>query len=56
VGQFILEGLRTLFQTEILLGAMLAVALALVADGVLLMLQRAMTPWAAERRVEVDVP
>ena len=52
VGQFILEGLRTLFQTEILLGAMLAVALAFVADGVLLMVQRAMTPWAKDRRVE----
>ena len=52
VGQFILEGLRTLFQTEILLGAVLAVALAFVADGVLLVVQRAMTPWATDRRAE----
>ena len=52
VGQFILEGLRTLFQTEILLGAVLAVALAFVADGVLLVVQRAITPWATDRRAE----
>jgi osmoprotectant transport system permease protein len=46
VGQFILEGLRTLFQTEIMLGAMLAVGLALMADGLLLLVQRRLTPWA----------
>jgi osmoprotectant transport system permease protein len=46
VGQFILEGLRTLFQTEILLGAALAVVLALAADALLWGLQRTLTPWA----------
>jgi len=46
VGQFILEGLRTLFQTEIVLGAVLAAALAFAADGALLVLQRSLTPWA----------
>jgi osmoprotectant transport system permease protein len=46
VGQFILEGLRTLFQTEIVLGAALAAGLALLADGLLLLIQRRMTPWA----------
>ncbi|MGZ5302089.1 MAG: ABC transporter permease subunit, partial [Actinomycetota bacterium] len=46
VGQFILEGLRTLFQTEIVLGAVLAATLALAADGALLVLQRSLTPWA----------
>lgn len=46
VGQFILEGLRTLFQTEILLGAMLAVVLALIAEALLWAFQRALTPWA----------
>jgi osmoprotectant transport system permease protein len=49
VGQFILEGLRTLFQTEIVLGAALAAALALVADGLLLLVQRRLTPWADAR-------
>jgi osmoprotectant transport system permease protein len=55
VGQFILEGLRTLFQTEILLGAMLAVVLALAAEALLWGLQWALTPWArrstSERRI-----
>ena len=46
VGQFILEGLRTLFQTEIVLGAALAAGLALLADGLLLLIQRRLTPWA----------
>ena len=53
VGQFILEGLRTLFQTEIVLGATLAAGLALLADGVLLLIQHRLTPWAnrgSERR------
>lgn len=52
VGQFILEGLRTLFQTEIVLGAVLAASLAFVADGVLLVLQRSLTPWARGRGQE----
>ena len=47
VGQFILEGLRTLFETEIVLGAVLAAALALTADALLLLAQRRLTPWAA---------
>jgi osmoprotectant transport system permease protein len=46
LGQFILEGLRTLFQTEIVLGAALAAGLALLADGLLLLIQRRLTPWA----------
>ena len=46
VGQFILEGLRTLFQTEIVLGAALAAGLALLADGLLLLIQRRLMPWA----------
>jgi osmoprotectant transport system permease protein len=50
VGQFILEGLRTLFQTEIMLGATLAVGLALMADGLLLLVQRRLTPWAGRER------
>jgi osmoprotectant transport system permease protein len=45
LGQFILEGLQTFFNTEIFLGAVLSVALALVADGVLLGAQKLLTPW-----------
>ena len=46
VGQFILEGLRTLFQTEIVLGAVLSAVLALTADALLSLLQRRLTPWS----------
>jgi osmoprotectant transport system permease protein len=45
VGQFILEGLQTFFNTEILVGAVLSVALALAADALLLGTQRVLTPW-----------
>jgi osmoprotectant transport system permease protein len=50
LGQFILEGLRTFFTTETVIGALLSVALALVADLLLLGLERALTPWARSRR------
>jgi osmoprotectant transport system permease protein len=50
VGQFILEGLRTLFQTEIVLGAVLAAVLAFAADGLLSLVQRSLTPWAKGQR------
>jgi osmoprotectant transport system permease protein len=46
VGQFILEGLRTFFQTEIMVGAVLSAALALGADALLFLLQRRLTPWS----------
>lgn len=51
LGQLILEGLRLLFTTEIIVGAILAVVLALVADGLLILGQRALTPWASAGRV-----
>jgi osmoprotectant transport system permease protein len=44
-GYFILDGLRTFFTTETLLGAVLSVLLAVLVDGLLLLLQRALTPW-----------
>ncbi len=44
-GMFIFEGLRTFFTTEILLGAVLSSALALLAEGLLLLLQRSLSPW-----------
>jgi osmoprotectant transport system permease protein len=46
LGQFILEGLQTFFNTQILLGAVLSVALALAADGALLGVQKVLTPWS----------
>jgi osmoprotectant transport system permease protein len=51
LGQFILEGLRRSFPTEILVGAVLSVALALVADALLLVAQKLLTPWARRERV-----
>lgn len=45
-GQFILDGLDTFFWTPLLVGVVLSVALAFVADVLLLALQRWMTPWA----------
>jgi osmoprotectant transport system permease protein len=58
LGQFILDGLQILFTTEILLGAVLSVVLAVLADGALLGLQRALTPWtrAAKARAIVHRP
>ena len=46
LGQFILDGLQTFFNTEILLGAVLSLVLAFAADGLLLVAQRLVTPWA----------
>jgi osmoprotectant transport system permease protein len=50
-GRFILLGLQTFFSTATIVGATLSVALALVADGLLLGAERALTPWARERSV-----
>jgi osmoprotectant transport system permease protein len=50
LGQFILQGLSTFFNTEIFLGAALSVALALTADALLLGVQTVLTPWARSRR------
>jgi osmoprotectant transport system permease protein len=48
-GFFILDGLRTFFTTETLLGAVLSVLLAVAVDALLLLAQRALAPW--NRRV-----
>lgn len=49
-GFFILDGLRTFFTTETLLGAVLSVLLAVAADALLLLLQRLLTPWSRRAR------
>jgi osmoprotectant transport system permease protein len=51
LGYPIFVALREFFKTELIVTAVLAVALALVADGVLLLAERALTPWARVRRV-----
>ena len=49
LGQLIVQGLATDFRTQIVLGSALSVVLAAVADGVLLVVQRLLSPWAAKR-------
>ncbi|HSM32927.1 MAG TPA: ABC transporter permease [Anaerolineae bacterium] len=49
LGQFITEGLQTDFDTKIYLGAIGSVILAFVVDGVLVGVQRLLTPWSRAR-------
>jgi len=51
LGRFILNGLQTFFATATMVGAVLSVLLALVADVLLLGAERALTPWARPRRM-----
>jgi osmoprotectant transport system permease protein len=44
-GYFILIGIQRFFSTELILGAVLSVGLAICADGLLVLLQRRLTPW-----------
>ena len=50
LGYPIFLALREAFKTEIIVAGGLAVAMALVADGLLVILERALTPWARARR------
>lgn len=47
LGYFILEGIQRFFSTPLIVGAGLSVLLAVLADGVLVLVQRWLTPWAA---------
>ena len=51
LGYPIYLALREAFKTEIIVAGALAIGLALVADGLLVMAERALTPWAQTRRV-----
>jgi osmoprotectant transport system permease protein len=46
LGFFILQGLRRFFTTEIVVGAAGSVMLAVIIDALLVMIERALTPWA----------
>lgn len=50
LGQFILAGLQTFFYFEIGMGVVLSVALALLADGLLLGVGKVLTPWTRGTR------
>ena len=49
LGYFILEGIQRFFSTPLIVGAVLSVGLAIVADGALVVVQRRFTPWARPR-------
>ncbi len=49
LGQFILDGINRLFNTPLVLGAVLSILLAIATDALLLLLQRLITPWARAR-------
>jgi len=51
LGQFILEGLTRDFRTPLIVGSVLSVALAAVADLGLAGIERVVTPWARTRKV-----
>lgn len=46
LGFFILDGIQRFFSTPLIVGASLSVALAIAADGILVLVQRRLTPWA----------
>jgi len=50
LGYPIFLALREAFKTEIIVAGGLAVGIALLADGLLVLLERALTPWARARR------
>ncbi|MDQ3700354.1 MAG: ABC transporter permease [Chloroflexota bacterium] len=45
VGAFILEGIQRFFSTPLIVGAVLSVLLGILADALLVQLQRRVTPW-----------
>ncbi len=49
-GAFILDGMIRLFTTALIVGAAGSVGLAIVADNLLVLLQRGITPWARANR------
>jgi osmoprotectant transport system permease protein len=51
LGRPIFTALREYFKTEIIAAGALAILLAVAADLGLVLLQRALTPWASARRV-----
>ncbi|MBT2382722.1 ABC transporter permease [Streptomyces sp. ISL-11] len=50
LGNLILEGLRGYFKAQVLTASVLCVVLAVLADLVLLLVQRLLTPWARVKR------
>jgi osmoprotectant transport system permease protein len=51
LGRFIFDGIQIAFPTEIYLGAISTIVLALLADRFFVVVQALLTPWSAARRV-----
>jgi osmoprotectant transport system permease protein len=49
LGSLILHGLRLFFNTEIIVGSVLSMILAIAADRLLILIERRATPWVATR-------
>jgi osmoprotectant transport system permease protein len=49
LGYYILDGYHRHFTTEVLVGGLLSIVLAVLADLGLVLLQRLLTPWTAAR-------
>jgi len=49
LGYFILLGLQRFFATAVIVGAVLSVLLAVLADRLLLLIERRLTPWSVRR-------
>lgn len=47
-GYFILQGLSRLFSTATILGGVLSIALAVIADRLLIVIERRLTPWSQQ--------
>ncbi len=50
LGALILQGIQQFFATPLIIGAVLSIALAIVLDGALVLVQRAVTPWTRASR------
>jgi osmoprotectant transport system permease protein len=51
LGFFILLGIRRFLSTPTMVGAVLSMLLAVIVDGLLVLAERRITPWAKRRRV-----
>jgi osmoprotectant transport system permease protein len=49
LGFLILQGIQQFFSTPLMIGAVLSVGLAVVIDGLLVLIQRQVTPWTRAR-------
>ena len=51
LGSLILQGIQQFFSTPLIIGAVLSIALAVLLDGALVLVQRRVTPWTRDAGV-----